>query len=275
MVAAADSGYIEEVEEWDVFEGVCAGVAAPGLSGGLDQGIYTSMHVIGFRSCATVCKSFARCATFTLAADTAECSIATNGCQFRRASTGYRSYAKQPIAAVAAAGATAVKWRAAIPNVAAKGASAARPVPDQCGYCPPQNPCQEARLCRAGRCFNGLPLQDGTPCDGGAAVCIKGGCVQLGGGRHRSLGSDRTTSIAAFTVVDSTKCSDGFSVAQVKSDPESCAKQCLHEPRNKCHAFSHELGGYRRCVLYAVGTNCRDGVEGWVSGTRKEGFAIR
>lgn len=59
---------------------------------------------------------------------------------------------------------------------------------DICSHCPPQNPCEEPRMCRNGKCFNGLLLPTGIACDcsdsikgitSARCVCMKGECTPV------------------------------------------------------------------------------------------------
>ena len=220
-------GNAGKLDHWLRFEGACADRRSRGRSSR-----YVEIKVTGMDLCMQVCESMPTCMAFTLG-DGLRCSVTTQ-CGTHAAGDGPAdvTFVKKNVAAGAA--------------VAEDDDALAPRAPKQhledCSYCPPQNQCEQPRMCRAGRCFHGLPEKDGTACSDGDATtegerCIKGRCTAFEDGfavedhshmAHRAL--------QAFNIHLQTQCLQEYVVAAMDYDAERCAKvvsrsACAARPR--------------------------------------------
>jgi len=254
------AGNAGKLDHWLRFEGACADRRSRGRSSR-----YVEIKVTGMDLCMQVCESMPTCMAFTLG-DGLRCSVTTQ-CGTHAAGDGPAdvTFVKKNVAAGAA--------------VAEDDDALAPRAPKQhledCSYCPPQNQCYQPRICRAGRCFHGLPEKDGTACSDGDATtegerCIKGRCTAFEDGfavedhshmAHRAL--------QAFNIHLQTQCLQEYVVAAMDYDAERCAKECLRAPGERCKAFSQETTDDKRCMLFDASTRCSSANAHWLSGTIK------
>ena len=132
---------------------------------------YTDSHVLGAEHCTQICGNVASCVAATINVKNGECLL-TSECHQRKDSPEYMTLIKRSNEA----------GLKPMPLELDGMDDGAAPAPvDDCSYCKPQNPCEQARLCRSGQCFQGLALEDGKPCENEdtalyGGICIKGKC---------------------------------------------------------------------------------------------------
>lgn len=176
---------------WVQVAGVCADDLLPStkrLDGMNLPPSYVVSQVSGAIQCVEICNKVHGCLAFSLS-DSGSCFV-TSDCVAWIPSLNYITYVRREIAAN-------IRQRSSVrlqtPAQKVGHAPESSVVADDgCLYCPPQNPCEQPRLCRAGQCFHNLQLKDGTPCDAGdpvriGDVCIGGVCTPpyRGGRFHR------------------------------------------------------------------------------------------
>lgn len=172
--------------DWPVELGSCASASNPPMGG--------TEHIEYLHQCQQECKRRGhRCAAFSIIEATGvrgECLLFGKCLQVRK-QEGWLTF-QRPANAVLFEhqhrglslrhhGDRTVPHRAHIIHKAANddvqhGVEAA--LDADCSYCPPQKPCEEPRLCRNGKCFEGLDLPAGTPCRHGelSGFCRQGKC---------------------------------------------------------------------------------------------------
>ena len=166
--------------DWIQFQGRCTDPGHPHQQ----SSSYVESQVGGVNLCSQVCHGMAACVAFTI--DAKENCLVTTSCTAHGEDDGtHRTYVKK----------NAPRGAVVAPE-APEDQHPARQRPrfkSDCSYCPPQNQCEQPRLCRAGKCFHGLSLKDGKACDDGDPVtmddmCIKGRCVSYQDGPVVSKG---------------------------------------------------------------------------------------
>lgn len=282
----------DEDEEWGEFNGYCAVSRA-------DHGLtkaYLESQVTGAQSCTGICQNVPSCVAASINADTNGCLLSTD-CHARHTSRKFITFIKLQGELRKTEREKAEEEEEEEADVfgdpdedGVGGAGGAFLVENQdveedsCAYCPPQNPCEQPRLCRAGQCFHGLPLEDGLPCEDGdpntvGDICLKGQCIALEA-RTLPAEDERATdvqdqphyrSMKAFDLRTGVRCAGEPTGTKTGSYAELCAHEC-REAKGRCQAFAQELAGARTCVLFAHAARCAVHADGWLAGTLREPF---
>eukprot|EP00039_Didymoeca_costata_P018719 m.334673 g.334673 ORF g.334673 m.334673 type:complete len:322 (-) comp17409_c0_seq1:799-1764(-) len=249
-------------EIWTRFGGICS----DSDDSDVPSIFYIQSQVIGASNCLGVCARVKTCIGFSLK-ENGECLVISR-CQVLQKQSKFITYIKKELAKKVIQD-QLLKTRSSLNKVKGK---------NDCSYCPPQNQCEEPRMCWSGRCFNGLPLADGHPCEDGDPdtdnVCVKGSCVTIQElfkkteDRSPLMKKNRRKSLKAFQLQESTKCNYEYSVALYGADAETCSRECLREPHKRCQAFSLETNTPRRCLLFEQSTHCSSFSKGWLTGVK-------
>eukprot|EP00050_Salpingoeca_kvevrii_P021332 m.109299 g.109299 ORF g.109299 m.109299 type:complete len:323 (+) comp9295_c1_seq5:144-1112(+) len=260
---------------WEAFPGMCT-----------PQNEYVLAQVQTELLCKQLCLRIETCEAFSL--ENGDRCMITSNCDQREPDpqSAWETFIKPPrLVFRRSESDPSPKGLAHIPSLPPLSNAGAKDRHDSCSYCPPQNQCEQPRLCRAGRCFHGLPLPDGTPCDDGdqdtfGDHCIKGQCrpsgrlavrQSLSGNpdAHKIRIGDRTFNniYSVFSINNDIQCNDEFTVAMLDATVDLCARECLSDiHRGRCKAFSVEPSGLQKCLLFESSSNCKS-AKGWVSGT--------
>ena len=209
-------------------------------------------------SCMQVCSTIQFCRAITIELETETCRIAKS-CLIQSHDPRYKTYVRpihadtDKIHAYAKSEPTTRKFE-----------------PEDCSYCPPQNPCEQPRFCRLGQCFNGLKLPDGHNCivDGHRrGGCVKGICIPSASQSNFDVDEAPENILNKISIQRDVECIGEFAIPHIGSTFEQCASDCMEATYSTrlCAMFTVERSGLRRCFLYKPGTKCRSS-EGFTTG---------
>lgn len=152
-------GPVAAETQWESFYGRCSPTTH-----------YTQTHLTNEAACHKLCSKLASCVAYSFDSDMS-CTVTTACFQRDTSRVETTTFLKPGVSTPSPSDDNAE--RKAHSKVAI---DVAAPKVDKCHYCPPQQECEQARLCRSGRCFHGLPLPNGSPCGDGDS-CQGGKCV--------------------------------------------------------------------------------------------------
>jgi hypothetical protein len=144
---------------------------------------YAAMQVSGAIKCVEICNNVHGCIAFSVHDMTSACFV-TTACNKWISNSNYMTYVRAAVAIDMVETGPHQARKRPISRFLAEQLKQAHDADEGCTYCPPQNPCEQPRLCRAGQCFHNLKLKDGTPCDDGdpfrfGDVCVNGACKSI------------------------------------------------------------------------------------------------